>query len=443
MPLLPIPIDLPPHFVDAAAGDVDGDGRRELVLVSAVPQDEGPDRVELTLVHVSADGRLEGRSAASLGRRASFWEAEGGLWALDGQGVRRIDGDRVVSRTTPLAGLGPTAPVRGDFVHDLDGDGIAELVFYADGAVWGFSMDGAPLGAVRVDASGSLAERRDQGGTSLRATVRTPPMVLGDLDGDGLQDVLLPDGQTLRVGFTGRSEGTLKLGARTTSLALPLDLDPQDQPDAEVKRRITDARFQDVDGDGRVDLVVHRVVSEGSFFGATAEVLLYRGGPSGFGPVQTLATGVGSTELGLFDMDSDGDLDLVLDQVDVGFGNLARALTTRAIGVEMSLYPYAEGAFAKEPRVIHTATLDLEDFELARSLWGDFDLDGRPELVVVEDGTLRVLTGLGGETTELGRHRLANRAEQLLIEDVTGDGRAEILAWAPGESRAVLVVVQP
>ncbi|MCB9791714.1 MAG: VCBS repeat-containing protein [Alphaproteobacteria bacterium] len=440
MPLLPIPIDLPPHFVEATAGDVDADGRRELVLVSSPPKGPGePRAVTLEEVHFSADGRLERRDSTQLPARAAWWSAEGALWRIDDDGlfVRSPEGwSRLAALNTPLSGLGPTTPVQAGFSEDLDGDGQHEAWVYSRGRFHVYSEDGRSLGSFAAPAQGSLADRDEQGGRSLRATLRVPTVLAGDFDGDGVKDLLLPDGSSVLVVPVRGPQGVVELGT-PTRVTLPRALVDPDEDEGETQRSVTDVEFRDVDGDGLLDLVVHEVVTEGSFFGATAEVHLYRGDGRGFRHAQTLATGTGSADLSLHDLDGDGDLDLVLGQVDVSFSNLARGLVAREVEVQLSAYLCEDGVFSQSPTRLEALSVDLSDPSFAWTLWGDFDGDDAADLAWMDGDVLKLR--LSGDPDKVESLRLTVKVEQLMAHDVTGDGVPELLAWAPGEERAVLV----
>ena len=91
--LIAVPLDLPPHTAEVTQGDVDGDGVEELILVSQLPQDVGPDAVRLTLLNLDAQGAIDRRRVVDLGNEALAWDVWGGLWALDGDGLVRLDPD--------------------------------------------------------------------------------------------------------------------------------------------------------------------------------------------------------------------------------------------------------------------------------------------------------------------------------------------------------------
>jgi hypothetical protein len=239
---------------------------------------------------------------------------------------------------------------------------------------------------------------------------------------------LLPDGATLRVHLTGD-----QLGARTRSVRLPLDLDPDRDPAARGAQRKELARswFRDVDADGRVDLVTMHWVVDGSWFGSRAEITLYRNTGDGFGAGTAVTTPSSPVETRLLDLDGDGDLDLLVVQVD--------ALVHDLDG----------GRFAAEARSLRTLSVPVDDPDaLAVKLDGDIDGDGFLDAVLL-DGEAPLAVHRGGAAgiaedpwATLAVPRPPGEAP-LFVHDLTGDGRAEVVVWGPRSRRATLVVARP
>lgn len=445
MPLVAVPIALPPDVIEVRAGDVDADGRAELVFVSRVPAASGPDGARLTVVHVSAGGAVEGRETLELGREALMWDLEGGVFGVAGSGpvVVEPDGLRPVAEAvTVLSALGPTTPVAADVVVDLEGDGVPEVVFHARGRVRAVSVDGNDRGSVRATPSGELSARTRSGGRSTVVGVAWPSMVVEDLDGDGRKDILLPEGSTLRAHLTGAA-----LGERSRSIRLPLDLDPDRDPRERGARRreLSRSWFRDVDADGRVDLVTQHWIVDGSWFGSKAEITLHRGTGDGFAPATSVTTTSSPVDTQLLDLDGDGDLDLLVPQIDTGLGNLARAMLARRVQVEARVHDLDGGRWSAVPRSLRTLTVPVDDPDaLAVELDGDVDGDGFLDAVVMEgDGPLAVHRGsAAGIAEDPWATVVVPRPpgeDPLFVHDLTGDGRAEVVVWGPGARQATLV----
>ncbi len=435
-------ISLPADLAEVRAGDVDGDGREELILVSRAPDGPRPDRITLHILHLSDVGTVEDRQIVSLGNTAALWDIHGGLWGVDGDGVVRLtDGLRIASRVTALSALGPTTPLPADIADDLDGDGIAEVMHCSRGRLWVVSADGTERGSVPTPITGELTSSSRSGGSTISAAAVLPPVVIGDLDGDGQRDILLPAGRALTAHLT---DGTV--GATRRQIMLPIDLDPREEGRKEgYREELAGAWFSDLDGDGKLDLAAHLWVTEGSWFGATARIRLFTGTGAGFTSLQTLQTDNAAVDVRLLDFDGDGDQDLLVSQVDIGLGNLGRALLSRQVQVDVGLYAMDGGRYPAQPRQLRSLTFSIEDPDRLQ-LSFDGDIDG--------DGLIDLVTNDGGDWVRVYRNELTAFSEQpiaalalpvprvddaLFVHDLTGDGRAEILVWEPGARAGALL----
>lgn len=446
VPLLAVDLRMPPDLVEVRAGDVDGDGRDELVLVSRPDRAGSPPPVTLTVVHLSPEGREEARQTLALGAQALAWDIQGGLWALDGEGVLRLhlDGrrERLASLPTPLSGLGPTSPVAADLAHDLDQDGQAEVLVWSHGALHVIGADGRRWGALAAPAEGQLSPTDRAGGTSVVAATRPPPLAVADLDGNGVADLVLPAGAQARVGWC---DG--RLGSRVDPVALPHDLDPPEDRDIDRKaeeRRVARAWFQDLTADGRADLLIHRTVTRGSWFGTTAELVVSVGTGAAFPVTQRLQTDAAAVDVLPLDFEGDGDLDLLVPQVETSVGNLASALVSKAVRIDPVLYVMHEGRYGA-PVHLEKLKVPVEDRDrMQLDVEHDLDGDGIVDLVS-NGGEDRVAVHLGRPyafaTEPLASLDLpvASVGATLFVQDLTGDGRAEILAWRRHQPTATLL----
>lgn len=447
--LTALEVPLPADATEVVAGDADGDGRDDLVVVSEVRDGAGPARIRLTVIRFDGAGRLAGTSTLDLGANPLLWELDHGLWALDREGIVRLDvaggpPRRVARVPTILTPLGPATPRRGEVAEDLDGDGQPELLAWSAGRWLAFRADGTSLGGAPAPARGILDSDRRAGASALTAAVAPPPLVVADIDGDGKPDLLLPARDRVAVYFGG---GTL--GARSTTLRLPLDLEPDDSAplrDGETRKEVADAWFEDLDGDGRADLVVQRIVLNGSWFGASTELLTARGTGTGFEPPRTLTTGAAAFDVRLLDVDGDGDLDFLAPMVDLGVTNLARALVSREMRVDLGLYRQKAGSFPAEPTALHALAFPVEAPDrLQAELAADLDGDGRLDLVT-NDGHdhIRVFRGVeGGLAPQASWERdvdVPRGRDSLMVHDLTGDRRAEVVIW--GRDRRTLSVLR-
>jgi len=430
-------------------GEVDSDGRDEVIFVSHPPTSSGPEAAVLTIVHLDAAGREEGREVRDLGTAAAWWDIQGGILGVGGAGPLRFDVNEpelLVAAPSPLAALGPTTPAPADVAHDLDGDGVAEVIHVHAGTLRATSVDGTSWeGFIPLQLEGELSARDSAGGGALRATVQLPPVVVADVDGDGLSDVILPQGRQARVYFSDVG----RLAVRSSSWQLPVDLDPTDDPTRDKtdgeRRELEKGWFTDVDGDGKADLLVHSWVVDGSWFGATAEILFARGTGSGLGSPQVLRTEAAAVDVRQVDFDGDGDLDLLVPQVDLGLGQLGRALVSRTIKVDVSLYVMEGDRYRPDPLDLGRLDFPIEEShtqqqELQADVTGDGIVD-----YVTNDGEqqLSVYPGHADGVSEEPLHTLPISLppgdDVLATHDLTGDGRAEILVWGPDAAQGTVL----
>lgn len=442
-------IALPAYVYAVHAGDVNADGRDELVVELRTPAGNAPDKVTLFIVSVGADGRVGGSTSVELGNQPTLWDVNHGLWAIDKDGVRKFDvgtgtSARVASVPTPLAGLGPSTPSRWEFARDLDHDGTPELLVPSQGRLLAFEPDGGGRGGIPFASEGALGVEKVAGASVLTTSARLPGLAICDVDGDGVDDIVLPAHKSAAVYFTAPN-----LGARAATIALPIDLEPRELPPkpGEVKRTIADIWFQDLNGDNKADIAIDRWVTNGGFFGATAEILFAAGNGSGFGPVTTLTTSAAGFGVEPRDIDGDGDQDFVLREVDVGMGNLARALVSKAVRVQLSAFVFAGSAYGAKTTPLRGMTFPLEPPDRLQNELADVDGDGKLDVVTNDaEDRIRVYRGKTGGMEESASIdvplKMPPGDDILFTHDFTGDGHAEILVWGPGQPTATLIRAQ-
>ncbi|HEX8173085.1 MAG TPA: FG-GAP-like repeat-containing protein [Thermoanaerobaculia bacterium] len=348
-----LPVSDPGTLVQAAVGDVDGDGRNELVVVSpAAPASSA----SLRIYEIARNG------AATLDHAVEL----------------------------------PAAPA-GDFsyaqprIADLDRDGDLDIALY-------LRADGQPgvLQTILWDQSA--------GGYQIESFVMPESDAaygfdMADVDGDGLPDAVTANHganapQTLFVSYAA--------SGFTTSQAFPLPF--QGSPDAfgPAQRGIVFVYARDVNADGRTDLFA----STAPYNDVAARLWLNL--PAGF-VVQDLP-GVPAFDIAAGDHNNDGKLDLLMTSYDgaglVRFQGPQFRVTAR--------FPTPPGS--RSPIV------------------GDFDLDGRPDVAVVQtlNNNVTIMGTAGAQpiaTPELAAADFRPDAfvQSLTAGDVDNDGRPDLV----------------
>jgi hypothetical protein len=348
----------------APAGDADGDGRDDLLVGSIGNTEQGANAGKVYLL----TGPVRA-GASSLGEAPTTWVGEGA-------------GD--------YAGIGLAA------VGDLSGDAAADLLVGASGYDGGGVAGGrvyvvagpAKPGASRLaDAYASVTGLGDgpkaapppHGAFGVGDFVGGALSPVGDLDGDGLED--------LALGATGDASA----GPNTGKLVVfrgPLV--PGDHSAADADLVVTGSAAgsytgspvtggADVTGDGRADLFVS---ADG--LGAGVVWLVAGGVETGTLTVETAwARFEGAAEDDLFgfatsagDADGDGATDLLVGSPGSDRAGYERGAAWLFTG------PLTTGAHAAADAAVHVGEVDADAFGAAVAIAGDLDLDGAPDLAV-------------------------------------------------------------
>lgn len=262
-------------------------------------------------------------------------------------------------------GLAPTGSESVDTtaIADLDGDGFADMV--SGGRIsWGNGTGSFTAGPTLTSPGGIVQ--------------------LADINGDGQLDVVTSGTTGFRV-FS-------NLGGRSF------------QTTATVVGSSGAQRFQarDIDGNGSVDLVgIDRV---------TGVLQVARNDGSGNFSVSTQATGITSGTavlIDLADMNSDGQLDIVLG----GVNNSSGAI----------LYGGGQGSFGTQTAITLTGMTFGNRMRLV-----DFDLDGQAEIVTQSSSAVAI----GGASSN-GFNLSATLAsgfgyDSLIVADINNDGFMDV-----------------
>ena len=223
------------------------------------------------------------------------------------------------------------------------------------------------------------------------------PLVLGDVDGDGDQDVLTASNNTVQVQ---RNNGA---GAFSPTGSLTVALNP------------TSLALGDVDGDGDLDLVL---VS----WASTRASLCRNDGTGTFGSATEIVVGDRPYSADLADMDADGDLDLVV----VNNGPYAATATVPAANSTCVRFNDGAGNFSG------TANEYINDdtyHGVSNPKLGDLDGDGDLDLAIVIAGKmyLRRNDGTGLLAAAGTPFNVPLNVSTLNLSDIDGDGDLDLL----------------
>lgn len=431
-----------------AIGDLDGDGRPDLVIANGGPS--------LLMLRNLGNGAF----AYPVVYATNAFSMSVAIGDLNGDGrpdivVANYNNSAIVLRnTSPGRGIVSfAAPV--DFptgpspifvaIGDLGGDGKPDIVVanYNGNTVSVLRNTSSGGGAVSFDAKVDFA------------TGAVPIAVaIGDLDGDDRPDLVVANSGSNTASVLRNASS----GGGDIDFAARIDFATGSNP-----RSVT---IGDLDADGKPDLAVANYSSD------TASVL--RNTSSGVGTVNfaakiDYATGSNQRSVAIDDLDADGKPDLVIVNGGSYTVSVLRNLGNSALAARVD---YATGAL---PVFVAIGDLDGDhkpDLVVANSLGrsvsvlrnlgdgafaarvdnatgslpisvanGDLDGDGRHDLVVANasSGTISVLRNLGsGEFAARVDYATGGSPRCVALGDVDGDGKLDLVVANSGSSVSVL-----
>ncbi|MGZ3405591.1 MAG: FG-GAP repeat domain-containing protein [Polyangia bacterium] len=411
--LLPAPASA--AFVDL--GDVDGDGKRAIVFADASG---------LGMFHLGGDGRFEAAP-----RRL-----------VDVRGLLALPDDEEL----PFF----------DVMRDWNGDGKDEIVLpLADRtAVFTRGSDGSWTRAVLLNLPprASYAVRPELyeprlRNFAVRATLTVPELSTADCDGDGKPDLVAVVDEILQVHAGGRGGAIFS----PTAVARLL-LGNRSAVEAQRGSAHLQTVVRDLDGDGVADLAVNKISGGlGQMHAETAFHYGRRGG--GFGaPVQIIKRDGYAGALAFADLDGDGKPDLVSPHADVGLGAMARVLLSKRMSVGFEARRNLGRGFSVTPDAVRDIDFSVDYSVVADleggypSVQGDFNGDGKADFIgqYDKDGYGVWLGGgkaLLAEEPKAVVHAPPSR--YFFAADLDGDGRADAVVfyrWREGMSGTILVL---
>ncbi|MFD2719003.1 FG-GAP-like repeat-containing protein [Hymenobacter monticola] len=232
--------------------------------------------------------------------------------------------------------------------------------------------------------------------TTLSTAVSTPAndLTMGDVDGDGAQDMLVHDGSAVQV--------QRNTGAGTFTAAGSV---------AVAGTSGSQLVLGDVDGDGDLDLAA---------MSSRSSVVSIRlnNGSGVFGGTQDVSVGDAPRAVALADMDADGDLDLVT-------GNQGSSSCTTSVR-----FNDGSGNFSGTTNELFSNGTNTSFSNLQI---GDVDADGDLDLLVGNGGGVFIClnNGQGGLAATTAGVPLSNGSGNIFLGDLDADGDLDLLASTP------------
>jgi len=246
------------------------------------------------------------------------------------------------------------------------------------------------------------------------------------------------------LGAAGRNQPALRLDFQP-----PKPFDPKGPEDPPLRLVMA----KDLDQDGLFDLVFAKNSATDSTFRTSTRILVHYGqnresGESGekaknsalphfnLKPDQVFVS-EGFTFPIFLDLNSDQRTDMVLVNVEVGFWNAVKAFIARSVTAQAAFYLMpAQGRFTQQPNklVDYTVTFTLgRDTHKPLAVFGDFNGDGRPDLLLSKDKeTLGLHWGQPdglwqGDPDAKITGAFPVHQRDMLVEDLDGDGRDDLI----------------
>lgn len=444
------------------AEDLDQDGRLELLVFSVAG---GPDPERRVSVFAVAGDALGPDPRASwlldpeagvldLGRDPSEGPS---LWYCTSSAIRRYRLRDALARAPSsepwleapslLGGRSDEWVLFYDFVRDWRGDGAETPAIVQPGRVLLSRRDpSAPADVLDLNTEIELSEfpasRELLPRWPLIITHRVPTLERVDADGDGRTDLVATLGDRLEV-HPGTADGSFARRAPRVD-RLPSAAGVRD----ETRRQAI--QLADVTGDGHVDAVL--TTSTGGISNLRQVTDIFPGTGAGFTsiPSASLPTEGAASLTVLADLDGDSRPELTTVSVTIGVGALLRFLLTRRMSMEYATYAIDQkGRLGPQPRFRWTRSVHLDlggpsDPGIV-TFAGDFDGDGVRDVVSAPDDDTVEIRRLVRAPGGLAMGDVIAQVEapgrgQALAADLNGDGRSDLVVYAPRGREGVVTV---
>lgn len=408
---------------DILHGDISGDGVPEILAVHTLEQPNSPSKIRVDVYQYSNE-TFQLLKQVHLSNRAILWDIENGWWGLDSRGVVDLWNDQVIVEAYSwLRQLGPTTPVSADIATDLNGDGVAEIIWPEPGQWRIVSSDGTDWGSIPSQVSGELRSRSEAGGTRFDVTHQSKSIAIGNVDGLHSQDILMIQNDEALVSY-------MQDGRVIQSQLLKLPIETQEKKEDGPGKSLSNVWYRDINGDNQIDMAWQYWVTKDSWFGATAELGVSYSDGSNFSSPHSQMTEQAVVDVKWVDWDNDGNEDFTLLGVDLGMATLARALLSKEVKLSLSIQPIRNDGFGPLNRIWEfTVPIDgPEDFEYDLSY--DWTGDALPDLLILQGGKLSIFESDGTQIQSDATMEI-DAFEDTEMSILTLNDTQRILSWSP------------
>ena len=442
--------------VAAEIADLDGDGRPDLfvaILDGVPPTEKRVARVYLqsaegrfpatptfekalpgwSAVYDVADVRADGPGSELILLRpqglaiVSLASADAPVWELE------VPGATTMGPSEDERGLEPFRIVH----HHLSGEEPWLLVPQI-GQMTAITPDGEVQASISLPRRANFFIMPPTGLISIESDfqvfIDAPKLLLGDIDGDGRNDIASATRHEIWV-FLQREDGTFAFEPdRKHALGMVSKRD-HIRGSGGVSSDVGD-----IDGDGRVDLVVTHI--GGGFQDATTKVYVYlnRGGRWNLdAPDQTITRNGSVSSNALVDFDRDGIMELLRLEVSFSLLEVVELLVSREIDISLAILRFEPGVgYGKSPWLKRKLEVPFS-FETFRpkgfipTARTDVDGDGYVDFVDSGGGGSFELFpgGPNGFFRKDAKRQKMPTAGMIRLADFSGDGLADFVIFDP------------